>query len=99
MGVQITTKSSISPNLIILLLFTKVKTQSTYLCDEDDDDDKQNFCHPKHWGHETTPKHLMIVLKCKPTYPFMMSEWILWWQVVKWMESIYVFHISGPHYC
>ncbi len=48
MGVQITAKSSISPNLIILLLFTKVKTQSTYLCDEDDDDDKQNFCHPKH---------------------------------------------------
>jgi hypothetical protein len=54
--------------LIILLLLTKAETQNTCLCDEDDDDDKQNFCHPKHQSCETTPKHLMIVLKPKPTH-------------------------------
>ncbi len=68
MGDQIGTKSSTNPNLIILLLLTKVETQNTYLCDEDDDDDKQNFCHLKHRGCETTLEHLMIILKPKPKH-------------------------------
>jgi hypothetical protein len=67
-GAQIAAKLGSNPSLIILFLLTKVETQSTYLCDEDDDDDKQNFCHLKRQGYETTPKHLMIVLKRKPTH-------------------------------
>jgi len=64
-GVRIVAKSNTSPNLIILLLFTKVETQSTYLCDKDDD--KQFFFHPKHQSCETTLEHLMTLLKCKST--------------------------------
>jgi hypothetical protein len=67
-GFRIATKSSISHSLIILLLFTKVETQITYFCDEDDDDDKQKFCHPKHQSYEIILEHLMIILKHMPTH-------------------------------
>jgi len=69
-GAQIVAKSGSNPNLILFFLLAKVETQSTYLCDEDGDHEKQKKCHLKHQGCETTPEHLMIVLKPKPTHIF-----------------------------
>jgi hypothetical protein len=67
-GARIVAKSGSGPILIIFFLLAKVETQSTYLCDEDDDHEKQKIIHLKHQGCETTPKHLMIILKPKPTH-------------------------------